>query len=101
MAVHPANKYHLKEVHQEIDYLDRKIAYAETLEKFDTDAEREAALKKLRLKRDPLVAVARELADSGVEWEAKDLPRSFTKEEASGATSDASESANAAATDRP
>jgi len=26
MATHPANKYHLKEVHQEIDYLDRKIA---------------------------------------------------------------------------
>jgi hypothetical protein len=80
MAKHPANKYHLKDVHQEIDYLDRKIAYAETLEKFASEADRAAALKKLRLKRDPLAAAARELAGQGVEWEAKDLPRSFSTE---------------------
>jgi|SRR5689334_20443858 heme oxygenase len=79
MANHPANKYHLKEVHQEIDYLDRKIAYAQTLERFASDAERTAALKKLNLKRDPLVKAARDLADKGVEWDAKDLPRSFAK----------------------
>ena len=80
MPKHPANKYHLKDVHQEIDYLDRKIAYAQTLEKFDSEADREAAIKKLRTKRDPLVNAARELADQGVEWEAKDLPRSFAAE---------------------
>jgi heme oxygenase len=80
MATHPANKYHLKEVHQEIDYLDRKIAYAQTLEKFDSDAQREAAIKKLRLKRDPLAKAAKDLADKGVEWDAKDLPRSFVNE---------------------
>lgn len=80
MPKHPANKYHLKDVHQEIDYLDRKIAYAQTLEKFDSEADREASLKKLRLKREPLVNAARDLADQGVEWEAKDLPRSFVAE---------------------
>jgi heme oxygenase len=77
MPKHPANKYHLKDVHQEIDYLDRKIAYAQTIEKFDSEADREAAIKKLRTKRDPLVNAARDLADQGVEWDAKDLPRSF------------------------
>ena len=80
MATHPANKYHLKEVHQEIDYLDRKIAYAQTLETFVSDAEREAALKKLHLKRNPLVKAAKNLAEQGVEWDAKDLPRSFVNE---------------------
>ena len=99
MATHPANKYHLKEVHQEIDYLDRKIAYAETLEKFASDAEREAALKKLRLKRDPLVKAAHELADKGVEWDAKDLPRSFGKTESSADTQRPSAAADAV-TDR-
>jgi heme oxygenase len=77
MATHPANKYHLKEVHQEIDYLDRKIAYAQTLETFVSDTAREAAIKKLHLKRNPLVKAAKDLADRGVEWDAKDLPRSF------------------------
>lgn len=81
MAKHPANKYHLKELHQEIDYLDRKIAYAQTLERFDSEADREAAIKKLRLKRDPLAQAAVELAEQGVEWEAKDLPRSFANTE--------------------
>lgn len=83
MLKHPANKYHLKELHQEIDYLDRKIAYAETLEKFASDIDREVAIKKLRLKRDPLAQAAMELADKGVEWEAKDLPRSFVAQQAS------------------
>jgi heme oxygenase len=92
MATHPANKYHLKEVHQEIDYLDRKISYARTLEKFDSEAAREAALKKLRLKRDPLVKAALDLASKGVEWDAKDLPRSFAKTEAA-APSDAAPAA--------
>lgn len=80
MPVHPQNKYHLKDVHQEIDYLDRKIAYAESLEKFASNEERDLALKKLATKRDSLVKAARELAAQGVEWDAKDLPRSFTKE---------------------
>jgi len=38
-----------------------------------------AALKKLNLKREPLVKAARDLAEKGVEWDAKDLPRSFAK----------------------
>jgi heme oxygenase len=87
LPVHPENKYHLKEVHQEIDYLDRKIAYAQSLEKFNSDEERELALKKLATKRGTLVKVARDLAGKGVEWDAKDLPRSFSKETADGAVS--------------
>ena len=82
MAIHPANKYHLKELHDEISYLDRKISYAETLEKFKSDTEREGALRKLRLKREPLVKAALDLANRGVEWDAKDLPRSLGRTEA-------------------
>ena len=78
MPIHPANKYHLKELHEEISYLDRKISYAETLEKFKSDAEREEVLRKLRLKRAPLVKAALDLAERGVEWDAKDLPRSLS-----------------------
>jgi heme oxygenase len=93
MVTHPANKYHLKELHQEIDYFDRKISYAQTLEKFASDADRDAAIKKLHLKRDRLAKAARDLADNGVEWEAKDLPRSFVNSDredaaAEGAASD-------------
>jgi heme oxygenase len=82
MPIHPANKYHLKDLHAEISYLDRKIAYAEAHEKFTSDAAREDALKKLRLKRAPLVKAALDLAERGVEWDAKDLPRSLTPTEA-------------------
>lgn len=96
MAVHPANKYHLKEVHQEIDYLDRKIAYAETLEKFTSDADREAAIKKLNLKRDPLVKAAHDLAGQGVEWDAKDLPRSFMKANRAGVATEGAPTDDAA-----
>lgn len=81
MPIHPANKYHLKDLHAEIAYLDRKIAYAEALEKFKSDAEREDALKKLRLKRAPLVKAALDLAERGVEWDAKDRPRSLSPTE--------------------
>ena len=81
MPIHPANKYHLKELHEEISYLDRKIAYAESLEKFRSDAERDETVRKLRLKRGPLVKAALDLVDRGVEWDAKDLPRSLMKTE--------------------
>lgn len=78
MATHPANKYHLKDVHREIDYLDRRIAYSESLEKFASEDERKNAIKKLVTKRGTLVKAAAELVNQGVEWDAKDLPRSFS-----------------------
>jgi hypothetical protein len=71
------NKYFLRDVHQEIDLLDRKLAYLNTHEEFATSQDRDEAEKRLLAKRTPLERTARELAASGVEFADKDLPRSF------------------------
>jgi len=77
MPARSDNKYELKDLHQEIDLFDRKIAYCQNFEKFATDQERAAALQKLATKRDSLVKTAFEMAGRGVECDPKYLPRSF------------------------
>jgi hypothetical protein len=74
---HPASKYHLKDLHQEIDYLDRKLAYCRDHEKFDSGQERDTALRKLNLRRGGLVKAAVDLAEKGVEYDPTRLPRSL------------------------
>jgi len=71
------DKYFLRELHQEIDLYDRKIAYLNNYEEFASPEDREEAEKSLQTKRALLEKNARELAASGVEYEEKDLPRSF------------------------
>ncbi|UWZ83282.1 hypothetical protein [Occallatibacter riparius] len=71
------DKYFLRDLHQEIDFYDRKLAYLDQFGEFATAAERELAEKGLRAKRAPLEKAALELRASGVEFEEKDLPRSF------------------------
>lgn len=71
------DKYFLRDLHQEIDLYDRKLAYLDKFVEFASAADREEAEKGLRTKRAPLERVALELAASGVEYEEKDLPRSF------------------------
>lgn len=71
------DKYFLRELHQEIDLYDRKLAYLDKYVEFASPADREDAEKKLLAKRSPLEKTALELAASGVEYEEKDLPRSF------------------------
>jgi len=71
------DKYYLRDVHQEIDLYDRKLAYLDKYEEFASAGEREEAEKKLIAKRAPLEKVAQQLVASGVEYEEKDLPRSF------------------------
>lgn len=71
------DKYFLRDLHQEIDFYDRKLAYLDQFGEFATAAERELAEKGLRSKRAPLEKAALELRASGVEYEEKDLPRSF------------------------
>jgi hypothetical protein len=69
------DRYFLRDLHQEIDLYDRKLAY---LERFGgSPADRESAEKVLVTKRNSLEKVALELAASGVEYDEKDLPRSF------------------------
>lgn len=71
------DRYFLRDLHQEIDLYDRKLAYLDNFVEFASPAEREEAEKTLLAKRAPLEKVALELASSGVEFDEKDLPRSF------------------------
>lgn len=71
------DKYYLRDLHQEIDFYDRKLAYLGEFVEFASAADREEAEKALRTKRAPLEKAALELAASGVEYDEKDLPRSF------------------------
>lgn len=71
------DKYFLRDVHQEIDLCDRKLAYLDKYMEFASPADREEAEKKLMAKRAPLERTALELVASGVEYEEKELPRSF------------------------
>ena len=71
------DKYYLRDLHQEIDLYDRKIAYLGKFEEFASEGEREEAEKKLLAKRAPLEKAALQLVASGVEYDQKDLPRSF------------------------
>lgn len=71
------DRYFLRDLHQEIDLYDRKLAYLNQFGEFASDSEREEAGKKLLAKRAPLEKTALALVASGVEYAEKDLPRSF------------------------
>lgn len=71
------DKYFLRDLHQEIDLYDRKLAYLGRFVEFATPGEREEAEKTLLARRAPLEKAALELVASGVAYEAKDLPRSL------------------------
>ena len=71
------DKYFLRDLHQEIDFFDRKLADLIKYVEFASPADREEAETRLLAKRAPLERVALELAASGVEYDEKDLPRSF------------------------
>jgi hypothetical protein len=71
------DKYFLRDLHQEIDLYDRKLAYLDNYGEFASPADRDDAAGKLQAKRVALEKTALELAASGIEFEEKDLPRSF------------------------
>jgi len=71
------DKYFLRDLHQEIDLYDRKLAYLEKYVEFASPEDRQEAEKALHAKRSPLEKAAQELVASGVEYEEKDLPRSL------------------------
>jgi hypothetical protein len=71
------DKYFLRDLHQEIDLYDRKLADLTKYVEFASPEDRDEAEKRLLAKRAPLEKAARELVASGVEYESKDLPRSF------------------------
>lgn len=81
MQAKPDSKYGLKDLHQEIDLFDRKIAYCRNFEKFDSEQARASALQKLVNKRETLVKTALAMAGRGVEYDPQYLPRSFKEAE--------------------
>jgi len=71
------DRYFLRDLHQEIDFYDRKLAYLGKFGEFASPHDREEAEKSLLAKRALLERAALELVASGVEYEETDLPRSF------------------------
>ncbi len=78
MQTYSPNKYHLVDLHKEIDLYDRKIAYCQQFEKFDSERERDAAVLKLQRKRSSLVKLAMSFSSQGIEHDPKFLPRSLS-----------------------
>lgn len=77
MLTKPVSMYDLKDLHQEIDFFDRKIAYCQTHEKFESEDARATALQKLVTKRETLVKTALDAVSRGIVCDPKYLPRSF------------------------
>lgn len=61
------DKYTLRDIHNEIDLIDRKLNHTLRVESFETEALREAAARKLSNKREQLSAQARGLVELGIE----------------------------------
>jgi hypothetical protein len=81
MPVLVQDKYQLKTLHSEIDLFDRKLAHLLRFEAFANDADRDAAARRITLKRDQLARAARQMAQNGIEFSAAELPRSFRAED--------------------
>jgi hypothetical protein len=77
MQLKADSKYALKDLYEEIDFFDRKIAYCESHEEFDSQEARESAVRKLVTKRESLEKAALAMASRGVECDPKYLPRSL------------------------
>ncbi|MFC6647324.1 hypothetical protein ACFQBQ_17455 [Granulicella cerasi] len=69
--------FQLKWLHEEIDLYDRKLAHFDKYSAAGSAAER----KKMVTKRSTLEKTARQMVSDGVEFQAKDLPRSFRAED--------------------
>jgi hypothetical protein len=74
------DKYFLRDLHREIDLYDRKLIHLTRHETFDTETLREAAVRKLAVKRDALVTTARTLHANGIQFADHELPRSLRPE---------------------
>jgi hypothetical protein len=79
MQTYHPNQYALQDLYRDIDLFDRKIAHCRTLEKFDLEQERTAAVAKLRRQRQNLVKLALKFAADGIVYDPKFLPRSFVQ----------------------
>jgi hypothetical protein len=72
-----SGKYQLKSLHEEIDFLDRKLAHLYKYENFATETERKVSAEKLSTKRNLLIRKAQQMIDEGVEFQQVERPRSL------------------------
>ena len=77
MQANVHSSYALKDLHQAIDLIDRKIVYCREWERFASPDGRETQLRKLSSKRASLVKSALTLTNLGVSCDPQFLPRSF------------------------
>lgn len=77
MQANAYSSYALKDLHQAIDLIDRKIAHGRTLEVFESQEALDIHLRRLSSKRAALVKSALTLTNLGVRCDPKFLPRSF------------------------
>ncbi len=77
MQANAYSKYALKDLHEAIELIDRKIQHCRNFELFDSVQDREASLQKLASKRAALVKSAAALTTLGVRCEPDSLPRSL------------------------
>ncbi len=80
MANVGSGKYQLKALYEEIGLFDRKLAHLMKYDTFESDAAREAAVKKMTAKRELLVKSALQMTAEGVESSPHELPRSMRAE---------------------
>ena len=97
MRIVVQDKYYLRDILREIDLYDRKLLHLLKHELFASDALRDAAVRKLSLKRDALAETAKSLVASGMEYAESELPRSFRPEGYVSPEHDAAATAAAAA----
>lgn len=104
MQANSYSPFALKDLHQAIDLLDRKIASCTAWETFETEQARELHVRKLATKRAALVKSALTLAEMGVRCDPRFLPRSFippARQEASSAVAQSADGAATGALARP
>lgn len=98
MQANAYSSYALKDLHQAIDLIDRKITYCRNWETFASQEGREVQLRKLSSKRAALVKSALALTDLGVRCDPQFLPRSFIQPMAGEAGSEEAAAAGSAGT---
>lgn len=93
MQANSYSPYALKDLHQAIDLMDRKIAWCSSGEIFASEEAREDQLRKLSTKRAALVKSALALANLGVRCDPKFLARSMAEARQEEGTSAAAQAA--------
>lgn len=70
-------RFQLKTLHEDISLLDRKLAHLKNYETFETDALRDAAVRKMLTRRETLVQKARRMTADGVAYLPSEVPLSL------------------------